>query len=605
MLGLPVPHRAVPRRLALLAGAWLLPVLAACGGGGRALPSPPPPPTGGSLPGAAGLVRTTAVRGVEVAVHLPLRNVAELEALVERQSRDGSPDYGRFLSPAQFRARYGPSAADLAAAARTLETLGFRTEVSSQTVLAEAPQPVVERAFNVHVRSVLARGGATLGFDRAATLPSALTRLGATVALSAHARHVHAKRLSAQPFAPDNRYGPVGPYWFTDLKQAYEYPSYRFARGDGRTIAIVIDSNVLDSDLALYFGHEHLAPPAVERRPVDGGPAPYDPSSASAGEASLDVEQAAGSAPGAHVMLYGLPDLSDPSVYDGYLAAVEDNRADIVSSSFGICELYYTPAYNGGVDATSILQQFHDLFLQANAQGITFVASSGDNGAYDCLDPSGSTYVKGVENPADDPNVTGLGGTNLVTAFVPGSRTSAYVRENAHYDRYDPAQGALPNEIFGSGGGESIVFRKPPFQLLVRTGSGSRTVPDLAMHSGGCPLGAVMPCPIDRSGAVVAVGGNFYEYVGTSLAAPEFAGLLAITEGRLGSRLGNANYYVYALARLFGSSVYHDNIPGSNGAYVSGPGYNLVVGNGTPRGKYFALEWFVPSAGVPWSPSNP
>jgi len=52
-----------------------------------------------------------------------------------------------------------------------------------------------------------------------------------------------------------------------------------------------------------------------------------------------------------------------------------------VSSSFGECEQDFLPAANGGTDFTGILKTFHALFQQGNAQGITFLASSGDNGA--------------------------------------------------------------------------------------------------------------------------------------------------------------------------------------------------------------------------------
>jgi hypothetical protein len=51
-----------------------------------------------------------------------------------------------------------------------------------------------------------------------------------------------------------------------------------------------------------------------------------------------------GTAPGAQETLYNIPDLSDSSILDGYAAVNEDNVVDVVSSSFGECELYYTAA---------------------------------------------------------------------------------------------------------------------------------------------------------------------------------------------------------------------------------------------------------------------
>ncbi len=575
--------------------------LAGCGGGASSPALPRQPQSVAQAPIQP--VGEEAVRGIAVALHLPLRNGAALDALIARQSDRHSADYHRYLTPEQFRAQFGPPAADLTTAATVLKELGFGTRVTSQTVLASAPQATVERAFNVRLRTVTERGKTALAADRRFTIPAALARLGATVSVANKVMQTYTRRTSLQPLSL-NRYSSAGPYWFDDLKEAYGYPSYQRVDGRGRTIAVVESSDILDSDTALYFGHEGLGGFTVQRRPVDGGPAAFDPNSGAAAEADLDVQQALGSAPGAHVVLYGTPDLSDASVYHAYLAAIEDNTADVVSSSFGLCELDYTAAYNGGTDYTYILQQFHDAFRQGNAQGITFVTASGDDGANGCLDATGSYIVKGVTSFADDPSVVGVGGTNLVTDVRRGSLASRYVREDATFDPLDPARGALPNQIFGSGGGISQIFAKPSYQSFVRTGSPMRTVPDVAMHMGGCPVGALLPCPADRSSDVVAIGGQFYAVVGTSAAAPEFAGLLAVTEQRLGVRLGNANNYIYVLSAVLRGFAYHQDITGNNG-YPATPGYNYVVGNGTPRAAAFALDPFAPEAGTPQTPSNP
>ncbi|OLK88878.1 hypothetical protein IXO884_19290, partial [Xanthomonas oryzae pv. oryzae] len=70
----------------------------------------------------------------------------------------------------------------------------------------------------------------------------------------------------------------------------------------------------------------------------------------------------------------------------GYRQIVQDNEADVVSSSFGVCEKYFTAAYNSGRDATSVAGLFDAVFKQGNAQGITFVTSSGDNAGLECAD---------------------------------------------------------------------------------------------------------------------------------------------------------------------------------------------------------------------------
>ena len=195
---------------------------------------------------------------------------------------------------------------------------------------------------------------------------------------------------------PSNRTSTTGGYWYDDLKQAYGWPSYQtltypygkstLARldGTGATIATLISSDVLDSDSDLIFNHENFSktagvpdPVLYARRTVLGGNA-FSATSDDSFEASLDVQELLTGAPGAHVVLYNIPDLSDESVLAGYTAIDEDNAVDAVSSSFGECELVYTAAYNNGVDQTSILKAYSELFKQGNSQGITFMASSGD-----------------------------------------------------------------------------------------------------------------------------------------------------------------------------------------------------------------------------------
>ncbi len=593
--------------------------LSACGGGGNSSGSIPStnmpagnPPTGMTAP-LSYAYPDTAPAGVRIYVHLPLRNSSALDQLIQAQSTQNSPQYHQFLTPAQFRAQYGPSANDLQTVASTLRAQGFTAAITSQGVVADAPQSVVQHVFGIQLSrrtAALSRGTPVtlLQADRAPTLPAALAAVHAQVAAFAPlpAMRPDFMRVSTAPFA-DNRYSTDGPYWFDDLKQAYSYPSYKTASGSGRTIGIVAACDFLNSDLSLYFGHENLPVPNVVRRPVDGGSPPFDINNGDCDEVSLDVQQSGGSAPGATIMVYEAPDASiAPSFLDMDTAIVEDNKADVVSTSFGLCELYFTAAYNGGEDFTYLETQFHDIYRQGNAQGITWVNSSGDNGALGCTDTTGTIATYGVEWAANDTDVTGVGGTNLVTTSN-GSLKSAYVSENANDDQFAASSGEPAGAVWGSGGGKSTFFSKPLYQYLVNTGASMRTVPDVAMHMGGCPFGSVQPCGPDRSSDVTALGGGFYLLIGTSASSPEFAGLQAIQEQLVGGRVGNVNYLLYGLAALGTvghGPIFHNNIPGNNG-YPSSHGYNYVVGNGTPYGSQYVLDPFGPVAGNPQTPSNP
>jgi kumamolisin len=118
--------------------------------------------------------------------------------------------------------------------------------------------------------------------------------------------------------------------------------------------------------------------------------------------------------------------------------------------------------------------------------------------------PNCGTVLPSAEFPASSPHVTGVGGTNLVTTYtgLTSDLNSQYVRESAFADPLaeDIFYGtSATGSYWGSGGGNSILFKKPLFQALTNTGSAKfRTVPDLALHMGGCPGGAIS-CGADDS----------------------------------------------------------------------------------------------------------
>jgi subtilase family serine protease len=377
----------------------------------------------------------------------------------------------------------------------------------------------------------------------------------------------------------------------------------------------------------------------VTIRPVDGGSGAFNASTADADEASLDTQMSLGTAPGAQETLYNLPELTDDAITDGYTAVDEDNIVDVVSSSFGECEQDFLPAANGGTDFTGILKTFHALFQQGNAQGITFLASSGDNGAPACTTAAfdnnpvnGTNLVLGVENPADDPNVTAVGGTNLQTVGKPGVDDATYLSENANFDPRVPEEVAtnaagtefvtVGNNTWGSGGGFSVIFDKPLYQFLVDTGSNvHRSVPDVALMMGGCPGDAdlaVQNClDLPRSAAIVWIGGVPDLVIGTSSSSPQMAGVLALAVELNHGRLGNVNPLIYSLSALQTITggerapqefqFFHRDISGNNNGFTVVPGqaYSEVLGNSTLDVKNFLQLQAAAAAGTPNTASNP
>ncbi|MGH8396943.1 MAG: S53 family peptidase [Gammaproteobacteria bacterium] len=592
---------------------------------------------------------------VKFTVYLPLRHQQELDNLLAQLHDPKSSHYQQWLQPSDFLQRFGPRLSDLAAVRAALIARGFTIiQSNAHGMRVQGPVSAVSSTFSVAINSRTHHGRRRFVARGALQLPDVLTALNARVmgldAIPERQAHVYASGPAPASDIVDNRYTATGSYWFDDLKQAYDYPAYsKKTDGKGINVAVLMSDLIFPGDVDAVFNHENftaitgLPVPSVTTVTVDGGGV-YNGNGSL--EASLDVQQVLGGAPGANVTLVSIPDLSDQSIIDGYTYIVDSNQFDIVNSSFGGCELEYTRAYNGGVDYTYILQQYHEIFEQGNAQGITFVASSGDQGGLLCPsadygNPGASpVFVPGVSTPSDDPNVTSVGGGNLITAND-GTLNSAYVRESAFadpelpYDIYGIGQN-VSGGVWGAGGGISSVFRKPLYQWLANTGSIFwRTQPDVGMQVGGlgysqlngsapgfCDSSAYSCSPDDSSVLTaygVNYGGGFYFTIGTSVASPEFVGALALFEQQFGKhhRQGNVNYFLYArgaLQSLAGGvhapaafQFYHRNIPGFDGAWNGGyPSYNYdyIYGNGSPDvRKLFGLKG--PAAGVPQTPSNP
>jgi subtilase family serine protease len=594
-------------------------------------------------------------------VALPLRNVDQLQELLTALHDPADPQYHHWLTPAQFATRFGPDAATVKRVVDALTARGFSVESHTRSLHVSGSVTLVESTLGTHLQ--LAHTDTNASHTRvisesALQLPSELQAVGATVmSFGSMEAHVMSHQVTPLQAAPLNRYSQDGGYWFDDLKQAYQYPSWQTMvtvkgsthrlDGTGTTIGVLMSSDYLPSDVAAMFDHENWSeitgkpdPTLYQDVTVNGGGGLFGGAFA---EVSIDTQSEIAGAPGAHVILYDIPDLSDGSIFAGYVTAIESNQVDVLSASFGGCELQYFPNYNDGVDYRGILRAYDELFMQGNSQGMTFLASSGDSAGKECPTPKyfsgepGGVFVAGVESPASDPNVTAVGGTNLVTTYIPGSLSSQYATENAWSDPeipYDPyGLGAnVSGGVWGAGGGVSKMWPAPSYQSLVTTTYTQRAVPDIGMQVGGCPGGIskvnkkTMFCDggdnpnngdgnTDRSYGIFAIavgdGGGYGGFIGTSLSSPSFAGVLALLVEQNG-RMGNVNTYLYRLAAQQAKSgtpaqFLHTEIPGFNGLIQSNVSstYNVSTGIGTPVVKRLVGVGSAVPAGTPQTPSNP
>ncbi len=563
-----------------------------------------------------------AAQAVSFDIYLPLQHRDALETLLRQQQDKNSAHYHKWLKPADFQARFGADPKAMTAITEELRAEGLTvTHTVGQRLHVSGTAAAVEHALGTTLMKATYSSGkvAVIATSTRSGPASMKTASAMVLGLSGKGSLRSSARLSAAQ--PDNRESPNGGYWFDELKQAYNFPSYQVLTGKGAKIGILMAGGYQASDMDLYFSHEKMTTPNYSVVNVNGG-SPYDPGNGGTLESNLDLQQSGGMAPKAEIILYSIPSLFDQDIMGGLLQLVYDNTVDVASMSFSEVEQFYTADYNDGEDLTYMLQEYEDLFAQGNAQGITFIASSGDSGALplvplNCFNTAGQScgsFLPGVNYPASSPHVTAVGGTDLVTTYRPGDLDSKYIRESAYADPlatdifYDTA---AVGGYWGSGGGNSTIFSKPAYQQLVNTGSKSaRTVPDLALNMGGCPKQAIH-CQPDDGNDIEVVGGLRYGVIGTSASAPDFAGLTALLIERLGTRLGNANYYIYNLAAeqhagALPNKVFHEGIQGFNGLYSTTPtGYNRVLGNGSVDAAGFLRAPDVPLAGYPQTPSNP
>jgi subtilase family serine protease len=381
------------------------------------------------------------------------------------------------------------------------------------------------------------------------------------------------------------------------LRRAYDLePLYgRGLDGRGTTIAIIVEfgSPTIRRDLARFDADYGIpAPPTFDIIRPAGAIPPFEPNnermSGYARETSLDVEWAHAMAPGAGILLVETPEVTTTGgAFDNIASAerniVDTHRADVISQSFGFSERLS--------DKRGFLP-LHRVYRDAAARGITVMASSGDEGPTS-YDPESHVYLApDISWPASDPFVTGVGGLRL-HLDAQGNRTQ---RDEVWNETFDPAVVKDPPRPSASGGGPSLLYRRPAYQNGVKSVVGdARGVPDISL-SASIVGGAVTFWSFPGSSP------GYYVIGGTSEAAPELAGIVAVIDQAAGRPIGELNPLLYQLAARHAAgivdvymgttSVRYRNgsvvrtAPGSRAVF----GYDMATGLGTVDAAKLAPE---------------
>ena len=623
----------------------------------QAAPLAPAIPGGSQLVGP--LAPSTELR---LAIAMAPSDPAGLEAFATAVSTPGTSQYHRYLAPGEVEARFGPAESSLAAVRSWLTGAGLSVDPATGDGLdlpLRGTVGQIESAFETHLAVFTLASGrrvyanlvppkvpaslrpgisAVLGLDDLVQAHNQLAAPGAAPVGQPHPAVPTSAARTAPGALPPGAASPCAAASATSgetadqLAQLYALdPLYaRGTLGQGTTVALFELSTYEQSDVATFESCYGIRTP-VSTVAVDGG----STSASGQGEATLDIDMVAGLAPDTNILVYeGNTGMAEfPATYDVYAQMVQQNRAQVISTSWGVghCE---ADMVDGGVNQSLVEAP---LFQEMAAQGQSMFAAAGDQGSAACsqdINSSGQNegsapnpYALAVMDPGDQPFVTAVGGTQLTSGPGTGGQ-EVWNCSNGYYPTcgdgsgwqapFTGTKGANPPAGFPQNsvglGGISAFFQMPPWQVGA----------DTSANSSGVPCGA----PVTITGTVdcreepdvsalawedvMYQGGGWSLNGGTSAAAPEWAALIALADqGTPQGRLGMLSPALYRAAAdhpgdfsditagnndflaMTGApdnySCTYDSIP-AQPCYEATPGYDMASGLGTPVGYLLAAE---------------
>ena len=529
---------------------------------------------------------------LSVEVGLPWRNRGALSSLLRQLYSGPYPGSRHYLTAAEFANQFAPTPADVGNVIGYFNSQGLSAQsISPDRTLIHlrGTTATIERAFDVLIDRWYdpSRQRSFVSSAVSPSLPAAIARLvQGVMGLSDRDRAIAPRtvvgkatpRSSAScPSAPGGGYTPA------QLQSAYDLSPLLNAGINGNDEAVGLaemtpfsQENITTFDQCYGLNSSSLAPPIT----VDGGPSfqcgaasPYPTCS----EAEADIEVMQSIAPGASITVWeGGMNANPPTPaqveVDMWMAKANADSTVVNSTRVGYCE----------AENSAQVMQGDGYFQRMAAQGQSFFAYTGDQGANGNGDCNNSTDTSKVDFPASDPWVTAVGGTELTL-----SRKGGYGSETAWADSLTAA----------SAGGNSGQFPLPSWQqgsgVHQSSSNGMRQIPDVSSDGSGSSTNGYSVytwlCGTSSSPATC-----WSHAGGTSLSSPSWAALAALADQHLAAQgwtsLGFADPTLYGLAAGAKGLAYppfHDvtdkEAPPYPGALFGppGPGWDYATGLGS------------------------
>jgi hypothetical protein len=537
--------------------------------------------------------RLDSSRRLDLAIGLPLRNREQLTNLLQELYQPANANFRHYLTPDQFASSFGPSQEDYQKVIDFAKSHGLivkRTHPNRTLLDVAGSVADIEKAFHLHMlvyqHPVEARTFFAPDVEPSLDLDTPVLAISG---LDSYARPRPRIHLSGTPFRPTVRplggggssgggsggSGAGGTYLGYDFRAAYA--AGVALTGTGQSIGLFELSGYDPDDISDYVDEAGLPGVPLQNILIDGFDGD-DNNMDYAVEVTVDIEMAISMA----------PNLSSVLVYEGPTpldeAPLATNYIQYASTTAQINDVLNRMATDDLANqlscsyAMDINLSTVQIFQQFAAQGQSFFVASGDSGAYPAA----------IDEPADDPYITVVGGTTLTTTGPPDV---SWVSETVWLTpaSYDPLIGYTPEEA--SGGGVSLTYGIPPWQrgISMTANQGSTTMRNL-------PDVALVADNVDVVWGNDYLGMSFdFTVSGTSLGTPLWAGLMALVNQQAAANgqppIGFANPALYAIGKSTNyQSCFHDITNGNNFTtasptkYSATAGYDLCTGWGTPIG---------------------
>ncbi len=510
---------------------------------------------------------------VHLGISLAVIHRAELARLLAAQQDPRSPDYRRWLTPAEFAERFGQPLETYAAVGAWLRAAGLEVGTSPGRTFIEASGTAaqVDRLLAVRLLSLTDEPRSVHVADRAPRLPEAFA--AQVVNVSGLDTRIRFRRHLVDT-AGNRSLGPQ------DLRRLYDLTPLLDAGFVGQGQQTVVLSTALPAggevslpDVEYFLGSLSDSVTPLNQIVLSNPANDVDSQVGANTEFELDLEmQSVGNAAGQSLTLLVSPASEVFTTGAAYIANSLPG-ATSVSVSLGTCEPLEMLA---GLGEATALQ---GSLLQGLAEGQTWSAAAGDSGADDCQGQA-TTAAASVDFPACEPLMVAAGGSEITSpAWDANSALLGYQTEVAWNDGAGGGAG---------GGGVSTLFPAPTYQLGLPLSDGGRLVPDLALMAGA--PGVIVDSALPGQLSIVA---------GTSVASPLAAGFFALIASRVGCRLGDVHPTLYALGQAQldgGAKVFHDLTSGNNTyggvqGFAAGLGFDEATGWGSLDVAALAEAW--------------